>query len=151
MGLIDSIGNQIYFASGAFDEKQNKGGLTTGQKRRFYKESEKIMHELSEVDYPGITHHLLETLETFVPVEPKEVFLKIGKAIRAGKSGGYAGEQLAIQLMVGLVEEYLAEYRELFQQNDDCRRTLMEILDVFVQQGWPQARKLTYGLEDIFR
>jgi hypothetical protein len=139
------------FASGAFNEKQGKEVLTLAEKRRFYQESNRVIDALSEIGYPVITHHLLETLETLVEVEPKEVFLKIGRVIRAGKSGGYAREQLAVSLFVNLIQGYLAEHRELFQSNDDCRKVLLEVLDIFVQEGWPEARGLTYGLEDIFR
>jgi hypothetical protein len=58
---------------------------------------------------------------------------------------------LAADLVVKLVEQYLAEYRALLREDAECRRTLIEILDVFVQAGWPTARRLTYRLEEIFR
>jgi hypothetical protein len=53
--------------------------------------------------------------------------------------------------MVRLVERYLAEHRPLLREDDECRRILLEVLDIFVQAGWPQARRLTYRLEEIFR
>ena len=61
------------------------------------------------------------------------------------------GTTLAADLVVRLVERYLAEYRELLQDNPECREALIELLDTFVRAGWPAARQLTYRLEDIFR
>ncbi len=49
--------------------------------------------------------------------------------------------------MVRLVEQYLAEYRAILRENEECRRTLLEVLDIFVQVGWPSALRLTYRLE----
>jgi len=154
--LIDGIGNEIYFASGAFDSKKQTG---SGQKRssmnekmeRFYKEAGSILIELADVGIPSLTHHLLETLEIFIPLDPPGVFLRIGRVIRAGQQGGYQYESLAADMMVRLVERYLAEYRTVLRENDECRRTLLEVLDIFVQAGWPSARRLTYRLEEIFR
>jgi hypothetical protein len=58
---------------------------------------------------------------------------------------------MAADLMVRLVERYLAEYRVLLRENEECQRTLLEVLDIFVQAGWPSAQRLTYRLEEIFR
>jgi hypothetical protein len=66
-------------------------------------------------------------------------------------SGGYQFEQMAADLVVRLVERYLAEYRELLQNDPKCRQALVELLDTFVRAGWPAARQLTYRLEEIFR
>ena len=49
-----------------------------------------------------------------------------------------------------MVERYIAEYRPLLQEDQECRVALMEMLDVFVRVGWPNARQLTYRLDDIF-
>jgi hypothetical protein len=71
--------------------------------------------------------------------------------IAAGAKAGYQYESLAADLMVRLVERYLADYRPLLRQSDECRRRLVDILDTFVSAGWPSARRLSYRLEDIFR
>jgi hypothetical protein len=35
------------------------------------------------------------------------------------------------------------------REDDECRRTLHEILDIFVRAGWLEARRLTYQLDEI--
>lgn len=154
--LVDDIGSQIYFASGAFDDRRGDqaGGerrLTGKEKERFYREAEAILDELADVGLPSLAHHLLETLETFIPFDPRGVFLRIGRVIRAGQRWGYQYESMAANLMVALVERYLAEHRTLLREDERCRETLLEVLDIFVEAGWPSARRLTYRLEEIFR
>jgi hypothetical protein len=152
--VADSVGTQIYFASGAYtDTSQTPSAhaLDTDQKRRFLEEVGPLLDELAQFGFPSTVHHLLETLAAYVAVDPEGVFLRIGRIVAAGKAGGYQYESLAADLIVGLVEKYLAEHRTVFRKNVNCRRTLIEILDIFVQVGWPSARRLTYRMEEIFR
>jgi hypothetical protein len=154
--LVDHVGMDVYFASGAHEEKkqaQVKGDLPQTRERaeRFYREAGPILDDLSDVGLPAVTHHLLETLQVFVPLDHRGVFLRIGRVVRGGEKGGYQYESLAANLIVELVERYLADYRGLLREDAECRRTLIEILNVFVQAGWPSARRLTYRLEEIFR
>ena len=93
----------------------------------------------------------MELLDHFSTEHPEEVFLSVAELIRAGQPGGYQYESLAARRVVAFVERYLAEYRWLFRQNKDCRKALVRILDIFVDAGWPEAHRLTYRLEEIYR
>jgi hypothetical protein len=77
------------------------------------------------------------------------VLLLIGEAIKASSAHGYQYEQL--QLIVRMVERYLADFRPLLREHRECNAALMEILDVFVRVGWPGAHQLTYRLNSIYR
>jgi hypothetical protein len=151
--LIDYLGIQLYFASGASGAKTQGGmmPLSPEDQQRFYNEAGSILDELAEVGLPSVAHYLLETLETFIPLDPKGVFLRIGHVVRSGHKGLYEYESLAVGLIVRLVELYLADHQVIFQQYETCRQALLEILDIFVQVGWPEARRLMYRLEEIFR
>lgn len=153
--LVDRIGSEIYFASGAYDSKrQGETGAVRVPKpesERFYREAAVILDELAETGLPSVAHYLVETLEFFIPLDPRGVFLRIGRIVRAGQQGGYQYESLAADRIVKLVERYLADYRTLLREDSECRRILIEILDTFVQAGWPNALRLTYRLEEIFR
>jgi hypothetical protein len=155
MRLVDAIGREVYFASGAYDAKsqgQARGVReVTPQSKRFYQEADSILDELTDAPLPSVAHYLLETLEHFIPVDPRGVFLRIHRVVLAGQQAGYQYESMAVELIVRLVERYLAEYRTLLQQDGDCRSALIEVLDVFVKAGWPSARRLAYRLEEIFR
>jgi len=150
--IIDGIASQVYFATGIFDEKQGKPvAVSLEQRKRLYSEAESLLDSLCDVAFGSSTHHVLETLEAFIPFDPRGVFLRIARAVKAGQAGGYQGDSLGAGLVVRLVERYLAEHRTLLQQDDQCRQALVEVLDTFVRAGWPAAMRLTYGLQDIFR
>ena len=71
--------------------------------------------------------------------------------MRSGQKDGYQFEAMAADLLVNLVERYLAEYRSVLREERGCQAALLEMLDIFVRVGWPSARRLTYRLEEIFR
>jgi hypothetical protein len=152
--IISNVGRELYFASGAFrDKKAEKQNLESPSEQiaRFYSEAGPLLDSLSDVGLPELTHHLLETLEFLIPLDPIGIFLRVGKVVLGGKKCGYEYESLAVDLMVRLIQRYLADHREIFRENAECRRSLMETLDIFVNVGWPKARRLTYRLEEIFR
>ncbi len=149
--VIDTIGAEIYFASGAFRGNDDEPKVTKEQRGRLYREAGTILDRLADVPLAPVTHHLLETLEACIEFDPRGVFQRISRAVRGGKQGGYQLDNLAAGLFVSLVERYLAEYRTLFQRHEDMRKNLIEMLDLFVDAGWPKARQLTYGLHEAFR
>lgn len=149
--LIDFIGNQIYFSSGAYDGTNSNRALDDDARRIFWKESRDAITRLSGVAIPSVAHHLIETLQSFVPFSPAEVFHAISNVIRSAKSWGYQYESMAVDLLVKVIERYLAEQRNLLQEDLQCREELIDILETFVSAGWPSALRLSYRMEEIFR
>lgn len=150
--LLEGISFNIYFASGAYDGRRSSGSpVPLAVRQRFYAEAGALLDLLGAVPIPSVTHHVLETLEVCIPFDPRGVFLRMHHAVLAGRGGAYEFDSQAAKLVVALVERFLAQYRALLQEDDVCRNALVEILDVFVRVGWPEARRLTYGLHDIFR
>jgi hypothetical protein len=114
--LADSACMQVYFASGAYEEKKQERVaeepvLSEERRQRFLEEAGSLLDELAEFGHPSLVHHLLQTLEFLIPADPEAVFLKIGNVIRAGEKGGYQFESLAAELIVSLVERYIAQYQ----------------------------------------
>jgi hypothetical protein len=149
--LVDFAGNQIYFASGAVAEPGADKTLSDATRRRFWHESKAAIIRLSESAIPSVAHHLIETLQSFIPFEPTEVFHAIAKVIRSAQGWGYQYESMAVDLLVKITENYLAEYPQRIQEDLRAREELVDILEVFVDAGWPAARRLSYRLEEIFR
>jgi hypothetical protein len=100
---------------------------------------------------PSIAHHVLQTLASFVELDPRGVLLRIGAVLEAGSAWGYQLELLAEGEFVTLVERYLASHRDLLMRDRVAREVLVRALESFVQAGWPSARRLMYGLDDMFR
>lgn len=164
--VADTIAMEIYFASGAFDdkrvlseykpndqdsEKRTAAILGVRGKERFLDEADSILDDLSTLGFPHLAHHLLETLVFLVDVDPKKILLKVGQAVHSSKFGSYQYDSLGADLIVRFIERFLAEYRYVLREDENCRRVLVEILDTFVQAGWTSARRLTYRMEEIFR
>lgn len=153
--LLDTVASQLYFASGAYDEKNGNGNseshpISLSQKERFLKEAGHLFDLLVEHPHPSIIHHLIQTLNGLLSIEPRQVFLRIVKTVKAGKAGGYQFESLAIGEIVSVVNRVFADFRPMLQQNKDVRVAMVEMLDVFVEVGWIQAIQLTYRLDEIF-
>jgi len=153
--IINTIGTELYFASGAYANKKQRQAVDweplTQEQERFYREAGPLLDALAEVGFPNVAHYLLQLLEMFIPCDAPGIFLRIGRVVRGGQQGGYQYESVAVDLMVELVERYLAEYRPLLREHETCRQILLESLDIFVQAGWPKARRLAYRLEEIYR
>ena len=146
--LLDSVGWNIYFASAAKDGDEAPGDQVL---RRFYTESGQVIDELADIGLPHLSHHLLQVLEVLVPVDPRGVFFRVARVIRGGRKGDYQYDRMAEDVIVRIVDRYLADHRELFQINEEVRERLIEVLDTFVNAGSEGARRLSYGLDGIFR
>jgi hypothetical protein len=151
--LIDTINMEFHFASGAHRDQGTPENehVPTDAHKRFYEEAGALADQLATAGYPTCAHHLLETLEFFIDVDPRGAFLRIAATIRGGQRFGYQYDTLAPALFVRIVERYLAEHRSLLQQDAECSAALVDMLDIFVRAGWPEARRLTYGLDEIYR
>lgn len=153
--LIDFIATKVYFASGGAEriEKQ-KDKVPMGDKERlqFWREAEGVLNEIAETRFSDVTHRLVETLDFLFSYEPKGVFLLLGKAVRNGKADNYQYESMAVSNIIKIVERVLSsQYAYLLKESVDCRQTIIEILDTFVEAGWDEAHRLTYRLEEIYR
>jgi hypothetical protein len=151
--LLVTCSNELYFASGAFQELRHglPPELTTPEQRELYPALAPSWDLLAEIGSPNLVHHLVQTLEMFVPVDPAGVFLLIGKAVLAGRLWCYHFEDQAVELVVRIIRTYIAEHRSIFERNPDCLRVLRELLDLFITAGWPSARIVAYRVDEVFR
>ena len=141
--VLDSISGELYSASETFDEKRTlqrraPNALDLDGRAVFFANAEPIVRLLLTVGVVPIAHHLVEFLEACISLDPEHVFLLIGEVVLASKRGGYQYESLAANLIVKIIERYLAEYRHILRGKNDCQAMLIKILDIFVL--WPAAR-----------
>jgi len=151
--LLDASATELYFGSGAYAEQKSEREepLPGSVRRRFYREGSRILDVLAPVGLPSIAHHLLQTLGAYVAIDPRGILLRVGEVLDAGRRWGYQLEGLAEQEFVRLVELYLASHRDLLLGDRESRQVLINSLNGFVEAGWPSARRLLYGLDDMFR
>jgi hypothetical protein len=146
---IDSLVEQLYFASGAFDADRDGTRPTTAQRLAWYADAAQILEGLAAVvTYPHTCYQMLETLEYFVDDDPTEVFRQVSATVK--QASLFRFEPVGVELAVKIVNRYLADYRHLFA--DAVMVTeLRRILEVFALVGWPAALHLSYSLGDVFR
>jgi hypothetical protein len=145
----DSVAQRLYFASGAFTQSDQDRVVIEAD--LFYEGAKPLFALLAGIGHPHVVHYVLDTLKYFIAVDPRGVLLLVGDIVRTASKHGYQYEQLAEGLMVEIVERYLAEYRPILREHQECHKALMDILDSFVRVGWPRAHQLTYQLGDIYR
>lgn len=146
--LLDGVAHTLFFAAGGTSDDKD---VSAEQLARMYREASPILDALARAPIPSATHYLLQTLEKFVPCDPARVFVRIAGVVVESTRGGYQFEAAGAELAVRLVERFIADHFAVLRSSQDCRRALVDILDVFAAVGWPQARQLTYRLQDIYR
>ncbi len=154
--LARTIARGIYLASRpVVDERAatDPDGLASSFdiERRFLREAGPILDDLADLPISGVAHDILQVLENLIPIDPANIFRRIAHIVEVSQQGGYQYETPAIDLVVRVVECYLADYRPTLQEAPDLQRLLVDVLDVFVLAGWPAAVQLTYHIGDIYR
>lgn len=150
--LLDNVGNQLYFSSGAFKanaQEKPTGLVTVAAKKAFLDETADILRRIGDVATPHTIHHLIDLLASLRAADPVRVFdLAAHALLNGGRTHGYHFESLGADRFVEIVGIFLADHREIL--SDQARReTLIACLDAFVEAGWPKARRLLYRLPEL--
>lgn len=115
-----------------------------------YARVEPLLGRLATFGVPMLVHYLLSVLETLVPIDPLGMFRLVGAAIESAQRYGYEYESEAVRLIVRVLKRYMADYPDVVR-SPDGQKIFLRTLDIFVQVGWPDARRLSYHLEEAFR
>ena len=150
--LLNNVGDQLYFSSGAFraNEKEEPTGLVTAEsKKAFLDETAELLRRIGDVGTPHTIYYLIDLLASLRLADPPQVFDLVAHALLdAGRMHGFQFESLGADRFVEVVGIFLADHRDIF--NDQSRRAkLIECLDAFVEAGWPKARRLLYRLPEL--
>ncbi|MGA1835187.1 ATP-binding protein [Rhizobium wenxiniae] len=152
--LLDNMSDQFYFASGAFKDRQGTEDSKIDSvelRQAFLQDNQGTFRRVGDIGTPRTIYHLTEMFEFLLPGGPELVFdLAAHSLLAGGRLHGYQFEAMGADRFVNLVGRFLADYRTLFE--DETRRTtLVACLEVFVEAGWPSARKLLYRLPELLR
>lgn len=146
--------SQFYFGSGAFaNNGRNTAPGLPGPvaMARFLTDYAALLALLGNSRQPSTLRYLVQLYEFLIPGDPVRVFEAIHTILLGrGEEEGYHHESLGNSVVVGIVQRYIADYREIF--DDQGRRgRLVAILQLFSEVGWPEALKLLYQLPDLLR
>jgi hypothetical protein len=70
--------------------------------------------------------------------------------VDASRGAGYAFDPMAAREVTAIVETTLADHREIARSGQPLD-DMMRLLDAFVRAGWPEAQRLVWRLEELFR
>ena len=95
-------------------------------------------------------HRFMELLNGVLSCEPLLVLRMAADVVSCSKRYGYNLDSMAMSEAAKLVESILADYRENVQESVAITN-LLELLDAFVEAGWPEALNLVWRLDEIYR
>lgn len=149
--LIDTAGMQVFFATSARNNQQG-GDVVLSQTRLdvFFKENATLLKRIGEYASPHTTHYMLQLVERLVDVDASAAFDLAASTLQSGRRSGYQNESLGADLLVRLIGVFLADHKEIFEA-PARRAVLVEFLEVFLEAGWPAARRLLYRLPELIQ
>ncbi|HEX6860981.1 MAG TPA: hypothetical protein VF138_12385 [Caulobacteraceae bacterium] len=148
--LLDGVADTIYFGAGAVGHADKLVFESEQGAADFLHDVQDIIRDLAALGTPKTVHHVLETLKAFIDADPELCFDLTAEALlRTTGVAKYEHESLGASLFVTIVGIYLADHRELFEE-ESRRQILVECLAVFVEAGWPEARRLFQSLPELF-
>jgi hypothetical protein len=142
-----SIVRELYFGSGL--HQAGAAPHDTAKLSRFYTEYSDLLRLAAESSYPAMSYQLLEILEPLTEFDPEGVFLLAARSIGSAERGGIQVEQMALEVIVRMVERCLGEYAGRVQQSASWLRALRETVETFARAGWPRAFQLAYRLHEV--
>lgn len=146
--LIDKAAMELFFATGRF----NGGtGIDEAGCAIYLREIGSTLELIADQAQPHTIYQLLQLVEILAPQDPERAFDLTARAIRGGGAkGGYQYEPLGADLMVRLISSFLADSKEIFGTSER-RQALVDCLEIFMEAGWPSARKLLYRLPELLQ
>lgn len=149
--LIDTAGMEMFFASGV--KANHRGGdvaLCRTGLDIFFQENADLLKRIGEYAPPHTTYYLLQLVERLVDVDAGAAFDLAASTLLASRQSGYQNESLGVDLLVRLVGVFLADHKEIYE--DPIRRAaLVDCLEIFLEAGWPAARRLLYRLPELIQ
>jgi hypothetical protein len=155
--LVDELVSRLYFNSGIY-ESSDRPAPSPESVCDFFRLTRDLLATVAEeaggenpTGLPASTaHHFVQLLRGAVRCDPVNVTHLARLVVAAASGSGYAFDSLASREVTQLVEELLADHREVLREGEPLD-DLMFLLDTFVAAGWPEAQYLVFRLEEIFR
>ncbi len=156
--IVDHLVARLYFAFDFKGSGRGRGEIPSDEQRNAF--LSKLMPLLNLiVDFANnedgwllapTAHHLMQLLGGAVDYEPNQV-LRLAAALAQGSlKGRYPFDSLAIKEVVELVERILADHRGEIREPASFQN-LLQLLDIFASAGWPEALRLVWRLDEVYR
>lgn len=109
-----------------------------------------IFEALGAVPLVGSAYYLVKTLHSFAAIDPPNVLRLAHVAFRSGGLG-LASDPMAEGDMREFVLLYAGEYRTLLSDDPQTLEAILDIVDLFVDAGWPAWIDVILELDRVYR
>jgi hypothetical protein len=155
--VLDTTADQIYFASGAFE---NKPGNVTDQGAQRDAPAPADIARFADLATPTllicaaskaapVIHRVVETLVFLAQVDEKRSLKALAEAVTA--NSGYAYDSLASGSVIPYLNRLLAEERDLVLFDEEGVTAFRTLLAAFAGAGNEDALVLAFTFADVFR
>ena len=107
-----------------------------------------LLEGLSEIHWPSITHHVVQTADYIVRASPKKTLLLTVKAVTGDEA--YWREPAGVETVLEFVRRFAADHRAIFLGDRDAVEAIRRLLESFIRLGWHQAIELAEELDELF-
>ena len=107
-----------------------------------------LLEGLSEIHFPSITHHVVQTADQIAPASPKKALLLAVKAVTGDEA--YWREPAGAETVLGFVRRFAADHRAIFLGDREAIEAVRRLLESFIRLGWHQAIELAEELDELF-
>lgn len=146
--VAHGIAQQIYFASGAFDEKRDRAPKRQNL-AQFAELAFPVLESCASLHVPQCVHQAVQTMIYLAPLDEARALRAIAAAVPA--DGPYASDTLAGNEIIPYLERLLAEQRHLVLFDEDGVAGFRNLLATFAAAGNQAALALAYTFADVFR
>lgn len=158
-GIIEEIVVELYFAVDISNENGDKKEerLPERQMNAFYDAIKPLLERIltftleeGNVLFAHTAYDFMRLLNCVLKYDPKGVLELATKVAKSSQADNYNLDMMAIEEVVILVEKILADHRREIRDENSIR-DLLDLLDIFAISGSPEALKLIWQLDKVFR
>ena len=159
-GIIDHILLLMYTNAEVTEQFRGRHGppASSAQVRSYYEHIKPLLTQA--LDYasdpekgvllPATAHHVMELLNGVLRYDPQGVLRLAARVATCGQNTRYELDPMAQSEAVKIVEAVLADHREAVREGAPLE-DLLTLLDIFARAGWPNAQRLVWRLDEVFR
>lgn len=158
--VMDQLATQLYFALDSKPNvRQGAGAEPTADARvKLYWRVKRLLKRIlrfARTPETGVlagptAYRFMQILNGVLALDPEGVIEMAWEVVVSGRPYGFNLDSLAIEEVVKITESILADYR-LQARNKATLGQIFEILEIFSETGWPQALRLVWRLDEVYR
>jgi len=150
--ILRNASERLYFCSGTIDRAAPDGlGSNSGNiDAEEFALLSPLLESLATIPFAASTYNVIKTLLGAIDAYPTQALsIAVAAIQRAGDS--IAMDHLAEDDVRMFVLRYIREHRGLLATNPSALSGIMDIVDLFVDAGWPQWIDVFYELDRVYR